>query len=88
MTHSTSTHPKKTMRDPQIQSRLYRLRLKESIARYGDPKSFLLDVAEILNELGAAKLAETDPLIEQRAERDIRYSTAIAEMLDDMDSEN
>ena len=82
------------MPDPQIQARLFRLQLKETIARYGDPEAFLLDVAEILNDLGidtkhrAAKLAEKDPLLEQLANRDIRYSNAIAEMIDIVNDES
>jgi len=92
--HSTPSKPTKIMPDPQIQARLYRLRLKESIARYNDPEAFLLDVAEILNDLGintkhrAAKLAEKDPILEQWAERDIRYANAIAEMIDSVNDES
>ena len=55
------------MPDPQIQSRLDRLRLKESIAQFNDPEAFLLEASEILRELGNstkhAKLAEKDPFL-------------------------
>jgi len=94
MIHSTSTHPKKTMPDPQIQARLDRLRLKEAIAEFNDPKDFLLEASKILRELGtgtkhrAANLAEKDPRLDQWAERDIRYANAIADMIDSMNDES
>jgi len=94
MIHKNPAHPTKTMPDPQIQARLFRLQLKETIARYGDPEAFLLDVAKILNDLGidakcrAANLAEKDPLLEQWAERDLRYSDAIADMIDSVNDES
>jgi len=82
------------MRNPQIQARLDRLQLKETIARYNDPEAFLSDVAETLNDLGAdtkrraAKLAEKNPLLEQWAERDLRYADAIADMIDSVNDES
>jgi len=80
------------MRNPQIQTRLYRLQLKETIARYGDPEAFLLEVSEILRELGNgtkhANLAEKDPLLKQLANRDIRYADAIADMIDSVNDES
>ena len=92
MTHLNPTHPTKTMPDPQIQARLGRLRLKETIARYSDPEAFLLEVSEILRELGDgtkhAKLAEKDPFLNQLANRDLRYSAAIAEMIDSVNDES
>ena len=86
--------PTTTMPDPQIQVRLDHLRLKESIAQYGDPAAFLSDVSNILRELGndtkhrAANLAEKDPLLEMWAERDLHYSDAIVEMIDSVNDEN
>jgi len=90
--HPSPTHPRKTMPDPQIQSRLDRLRLKESIAQFNDPEAFLLEASEILRELGNstkhAKLAEKDPFLKQLANRDIRYANAIAEMIDTVNDES
>ena len=71
-----------------------RNQLKELIARRDDPEAFLSDVSEILKELGTdtkhrnANLTEKDALLEQWANRDLRCSEAIVQMLDHISYED
>ena len=79
---------------PQPQPSPDRTQLKELIARCNDPEAFLSDVADILQEMGVdtkhrvANLVEKDPLLAQWANRDLCYSEAILQMLDDISYED
>ena len=71
-----------------------RNQLKELIARCDDPEAFLSEVSDILKEMGldtkirAANLTEKDALLERWANRDLRCSEAIVQMLDHISYED
>lgn len=71
-----------------------RNQLKELIARFDDPEAFLSEVSDILKEMGldtkhrAANLTEKDALLERWANRDLRCSEAIGQMLDHISYED